>query len=473
MLVTGTLAEPAVRAMARRLSVQLGFDVEVVVLRIQVAALMTAPWVARRLQLPAGPPPDRVIVPGHCRGDLGALSARLGVPVEAGPKQLHDLPRWLDPSAAPDGDYAHDGPFDIEILAEINHAAHLPTDQILSNAEALVADGADVIDLGCDPQTDRPAWAEVGTVVRELCDRGMRVSIDTFHAEEAARAAAAGAELVLSVNATNRAAAVDWGTAVVVLPDDPHDLDGLDATMAHLERHGVPCRIDPVVEPIGFGFAGSLGRYIEARRRFPQTAMLMGVGNLTEMTGVDSAGVNLLLAGFCQELAIGSVLTTQVINWARTTVRELDVARRLVRHAVSRRTVPKHQDARLVMLRDPCPAEVDEQDLSELGRRLTDRNVRIFADPQRGLIHAMNRDVHAIGEDPFALFERLGVDDPGHAFYLGYEMAKAVTAITLGKAYTQDDALEWGMLTRPEIGHHERRGGRDASRPDDAATTDP
>ena len=43
--------------------------------------------------------------------------------------------------------------------------------------------------------------------------------------------------------------------------------------------------------------------------------------------------------------------------------------------------------------------------------------------------------------------------DPGHAFYLGYEMAKAGTALTLGKDYRQDQALDWGHLTEPEIGH--------------------
>ena len=41
----------------------------------------------------------------------------------------------------------------------------------------------------------------------------------------------------------------------------------------------------------------------------------MGVGNLTELTDADSAGVNVLLAGFCQELGVRSVLTTEVINW--------------------------------------------------------------------------------------------------------------------------------------------------------------
>ena len=42
--------------------------------------------------------------------------------------------------------------------------------------------------------------------------------------------------------------------------------------------------------------------------------------------------------------------------------------------------------------------------------------------------------------------------DPNHAFYLGYEMAKAVTALTLGKDYRQDQALDWGYLTEMEIG---------------------
>jgi len=50
--------------------------------------------------------------------------------------------------------------------------------------------------------------------------------------------------------------------------------------------------------------------------------MLMGVGNLTELTDADSAGLNVLLLGFCQEVGVRSVLTTEVINWCRSCVRE-------------------------------------------------------------------------------------------------------------------------------------------------------
>jgi hypothetical protein len=36
-------------------------------------------------------------------------------------------------------------------------------------------------------------------------------------------------------------------------------------------------------------------------------------------------------------------------------------------------------------------------------------------------------------------------------------MAKAMTALTLGKNYTQDQALRWGFLTVPEESHRDRK----------------
>jgi hypothetical protein len=43
-------------------------------------------------------------------------------------------------------------------------------------------------------------------------------------------------------------------------------------------------------------------------------------------------------------------------------------------------------------------------------------------------------------------------------------MAKAVTALTLGKNYTQDQALQWGFLTMPEVSHRETVGDAAAKR---------
>lgn len=467
-LVTGTLAAPALRRLADDLRHAGLVDAAVIELNIQVAALMTADWVERKLDLPVGLEVDRVILPGYCRGDVAAIERKLGVPVEIGPREMRDLPERFGARRRDRDDY---GPHNLEIIAEINHASAMPLNAILALADRHRAHGADVIDVGCDPQSDRATWRGVADVVRALRDAGHRVSVDTYHRDEARLACHAGAELVLSVNSSNCGAACDWGAQVVVTPDDPHTLAGLDETVRRLERDQVPYRIDPVLEPIGLGFAASLGRYLDVRQRYPDAAMMMGVGNLTEMTEVDSAGVNMLLAGFCAEVGIGSVLTTQVINWARGSVAELDVARRLAAWAARHQSPPKHLDPRLVMLRDARLHSLDDQTLSEIKAGLRDANVRIFAGD--GRIIAMSRDFHVVGDDPFVLFDAMPIDDASHAFYLGFEMAKALTAITLGKQYTQDVALDWGLLTRPEVSHHDRRSRRHGDEQADAsASTD-
>jgi dihydropteroate synthase len=239
-----------------------------------------------------------------------------------------------------------------------------------------------------------------------------------------------------------------------VIPDLGGSLDTIEPTLAELERRRIKYLIDPILEPIGFGFAASLGRYLETRRRYPEASILMGVGNLTELTDVDSAGVNTLLIGFCQELTIRSVLTTAVINWARSSVEEIDLARRLAFHAVTRRTLPKHLEPRLVMLRDPRPHRFGPEALAALARTIKDPNWRIFAEANS--IHVMNHSTYINGTDPFLLFDRMGVDDPSHAFYLGVELMKARTALTLSKDYRQDQALDWGFLTEPEVSRRER-----------------
>jgi dihydropteroate synthase-like protein len=447
LFVTGKLAEHALRRTLEDLASRAGFEYTVAVLPITVAALATTGWIARHLSVAAGV--ERVVLPGLCQGDMADLTDRHpGMPFERGPADLRDLPDFFRTAATPRASY---GAYDITILAEINHAPRLGIEAIRAEARSLAADGADVIDLGCDPGSP---WAGVGDAVRALRDDGLRVSIDSFDPAEVEAAVKAGAELVLSVNSTNAAAARSWGTEVVAIPDVPATLDRLDDTVERLGAWGVPFRIDPIVEPIGLGFAASLGRYLEVRRRYPAAELMMGVGNLTELTDVDSAGVNVSLLGFCQEIGVRSVLTTQVINWCRSCVRELDLARRLVHYACTQRLPPKHVEPALVLLRDPKLRSHGEATLAELAARLTDRNFRLFA--ERGRLHVLNRSMRLQGTDPFTLFAELQKQDPvdpSHAFYLGYELAKAVTALTLGKNYVQDQALRWGFLTVPEDGH--------------------
>lgn len=452
--VTGKLAEGMLRRTVEPLAAEGCFEFSIGVLPITVAALMSPAWIAGRVAPPAAA--TRLMVPGYCSGDLSPIQQRTGLPVERGPKDLRQLPRHFG-RPQPPVDLSR---YTIEILAEINHCPRMSPESILTVARSLAADGADVIDLGCEPGGN---WAGVSEAVRTLRDAGLRVSIDSFNPAEVVAAIAAGAELVLSVNASNRDSVKDWprgeeGIEAVAVPDDPHTLGGLDVTVQALSDAGVGVRIDPVVEPIGSGFAASLGRYIEVRRRYPEAAMLMGIGNLTELTEVDSAGVNALLMGFCEELGIGSVLTTQVIPWARSSVRECDLARRLMHYAVSAGVPPKHAGGGLVTLRDRQLQEPSPQELADLASAVRDNNYRLFA--AAGEVHLVGAGLHLHDPDPFEVYSRLASSGPNgslpknltasHAFYLGFELHKALTAITLGKQYEQDESLDWGYLTHPE-----------------------
>ena len=447
LFLTGKLAEPSLRRLLAELGPRAGFEYSVAVLPITVVALATTPWIARHYA-PAHPF-DRVVLPGLCQGGLEILKEAWGdMPIEKGPNDLRDLPDYLG-SKPREADY---GAYDIEIVAEINHAPRLDLNELMAKAKKAHADGADVIDLGCDPGA---SWAGIGDAVKALRSEGLRVSLDTFDALEAARGAKAGAEFVLSVNRTNREASVDWGVEVVAVPDTPAECAGLADTVAYLQDRGVRFRIDPVLEPIAFGFAASLGRYLETRRQYPAIPMMMGVGNLTELTDVDSAGVNVLLLGFCQELGIRSVLTTEVIAWCQSCVRELDLARRLVYFACKEQVLPKKREPNLIMLRDPKLREHGDATLKELAGQVKDRNFRLFA--ERGKLHVINSEMWLQGDDPFELFAEMTKRtdiDRAHAFYLGFELAKALTALTLGKNYVQDQALRWGFLTLPEKGEH-------------------
>jgi len=447
-----------VTAVVGPLGERLGFAPHVAVQKISVAALMTVDWLVGKLRVP--PETTRVVLPGGVVGDAGKLSVSLGgVPVEKGPWDAKDLPAYFSEQQDPVDLSQHN----LEILAEINHANRLSIAEVLDAAERFREAGADVIDLGCTPGE---SWEYLEETVRTLATKGLRVSIDSFDPQEIARATGAGAELVLSVNRSNREHAKTWNAEVVVVPDSIESIDeclnSLAETRTFLDGEGVRYRLDPILDPIGFGFAKSLGRYLAVRERFPEAQMLMGVGNLTEMTEVDTAGVNALLAGFCAECRIESVLTTQVAPWTGTAVAELALARRIMHAAVQGPRVPKRLDPNLVMLRDSRVSKAALGELRELQANIRDDNYRLFV--AAGQLVALNAHQFETDWDAFRLFEGLGVADPSHAFYLGWELCKANIAKQLGKRYEQDRALRWGLSTIEEQSHRGR--GKDVK--DDA-----
>ncbi len=160
LFVTGRLADHALREVLADLAPG-RFAPRVEVLGISVAALMHADWVARKL--PVVPQEvTRVVLPGWCQGNLDRLRQQWGKAVELGPKDLRDLPEMFGKSRRAPADLSQ---YDIEILAEINHAPRLSEAALLAEARRLRNDGADLIDLGCIPGE---TWAGIASAVRIL-----------------------------------------------------------------------------------------------------------------------------------------------------------------------------------------------------------------------------------------------------------------------------------------------------------------
>ncbi|MEK6270471.1 MAG: DUF6513 domain-containing protein, partial [Planctomycetales bacterium] len=144
--VTGRLAEHALREALERLSSVVGFTYSLDVLKITVAALMTPKWVADRINVPNGT--DYVVLPGYCEGSLDVIEKKAPCQVLRGPRDLRRLDIFFNQAGDTVDDY---GASNIKIIAEINHAPRLTQAEFISLAKNYADDGADVIDVGCNP----------------------------------------------------------------------------------------------------------------------------------------------------------------------------------------------------------------------------------------------------------------------------------------------------------------------------------
>lgn len=436
LFLTGRLALPRLgKVLAAMQPTPFTFDVRDI--GVKVAALMTPDIIRRRLPQPLQA--DRVILPGRSRGDLNALAHEFGVPFSRGPDDLKDLPEFFGRQGKPVDLSRHD----VRMFAEIVEAPSLDVPGILARAAVYRAAGADVIDIGCLPDTPFPHLEDSVIALR---DAGYQVSVDSADAEELRRGGKAGADFLLSVSEDTLDVLDGVVSTPILIPAQHGDLESLLRAMDRLDASGRAYLADPILDPIHFGLADSLVRYVELRRRRPDAQILMGTGNLTELTDADSGGVTAMLMGIVSELRITNVLVVQVSPHCRRAVQETDAARRLMFAAREESSMPSQIDASLLSLHDRKPFPADAAEIAETANAVADDNFRIEA-AEDG-VHIYNRQGHHIGADPFDLFPRLGVEnDGGHAFYLGFELAKAHIAWQLGKRYVQDRPLDWGCAT--------------------------
>ena len=453
LFLTGHLARPRLEKVLA--SLHAGFEWSIVDVGVKVAALMTEAIISRRVPRPVNA--ERIVVPGRCRADLDRLSAEFGVRFERGPEELKDLPAYFGKHGRTLDLSRHD----MRIFAEIVDASTLGVDAILARAMAMRTAGADVVDLGCLPDTPFPHLEDA---TRELKAAGFEVSVDSAAPDELRRGARAGAAFVLSLTEHTLDIASDTGATPVLIPADHGDLASLLRAAEAADKRGISAILDPILDPIHFGFMASLERYAEVRRRLPQSEILMGTGNLTELTDADSGGVTAALLGVCSELYIRNILVVQVSPHTRRTIQEHDAGRRMMFAAREDRSLPRDYGGALVQLHDRSPFPNTPQEIADLAGQIKDANFRIETADDG--IHVYSRDGRHVAQDAFSLFPKLGVgSDAPHAFYLGAELMKAEIAWRLGKRYAQDEPLDWGCavdrlaedLTRLRVAGHTLR----------------
>lgn len=433
LFLTGRLAEKSLHRVLEDM-LPSEFTYQVRDIGINVAGLMTSDMIRRRV--PEKPEADRIVVPGRCRGDLDALAAHYGIPVERGPDELKDLPLFFGRS----GKAADLSRHDVKIFAEIVDAPRMTIEAVLERALRFRHDGADVIDLGCLPET---AFEQLEQMVRALKDGGFAVSVDSVDPDELLRGGRAGADYLLSLNEETLWVADEVASTPVLIPSSPGDCESLHRAMRALSDRGRAFYADPILDPIHFGFSDAIVRYVELRRAYPQVPIMMGIGNLTELTEADTSGITAILMGLVSELRVSAILTTEVSPHARRAVREADVARRMMYAAREDSSLPRGYTSDLLTVHGQKPFPDTPEEIAEMARAIKDPSFRVQVSTDG--IHVYNRNGHHRATDPFDIWPALKLQqDGGHAFYMGVETARAQIAWQLGKRYAQDQEIDWG-----------------------------
>ena len=125
----------------------------------------------------------------------------------------------------------------MRIFAEIVDASTMSVSAVLERANALARSGADVIDLGCLPDTP---FDHLEETIAALKAAGLKVSVDSADVSELARAARSGADHLLSLDEHSLEILPDGSKIVPILVANPHgDLGSLQRAAKLARARGI------------------------------------------------------------------------------------------------------------------------------------------------------------------------------------------------------------------------------------------
>lgn len=518
LIVTGRLAEDSVK---KKISDH-GMEAEVLTLPVSVAAFITPEYAAQRLQEYSTGKYDYILLPGTVRGDVSPVEDATGILTFKGPSTVNDLPlvlsllgevqlskttsaselirdiqaeRALAEIEEVEGNWRQHfgegcmiigrggrelpiGPdFPMRVIAEIVNAPTLEPEAVKKRARYYGSEGADIIDIGMlagIPSSERVQ--DLVETVRGVVD--LPISIDTLNPDEIKEAVDAGVDLVLSVDRGNmdEVAGHLADVPVVVLPSNMREgvlakgaverVEALRENIATARALGLTKVIaDPVLEPaLKPGLLESLLAYKLFRERDPETPVLFGQGNVTELIDVDSTGVNGLLAALGAEVGANLLFIPEYSTKAFGSVRDTATASRMMFLAKRREAPPKDLGVDLLVFKEKRRREEPYDPSLEAEAKVLDGVgegefrpdeagwFKIQVDRDEGLIAAIHYpqgaaepDMVVKGSDCRSVYQtiiRHGlIGKLDHAAYLGKELEKAELALRLGRSYVQDEEL--------------------------------
>ncbi|MEM4971835.1 MAG: dihydropteroate synthase-like protein, partial [Sulfolobales archaeon] len=388
LLLTGKLASQLARSIAHEVSKSLGVEIDVDVLDIPVAALMTVKDVLEHLSKKVGEARqyDIIIAPGLLIGDLEIVNRSLGVRCYKGSKYIGDLPlvikeilkgnvrlstskpadsvlelsRKMDyKKVLEDIELRSEKAFNIgsisiplnpppfRIMAEVN--IEDPIEHVVKESIRMSREGADIIVLGTSADSDNPDM--VARAVREVSRHVNKpIGIDSINPREIEAGVGSGAQLVMNISRSYFwvVEKLPRDIAYVLVPESVEDptaysrVKSLVRDLEELRSMGVSKVIlDPVIPPPNFGALEGLYAVGLAKRHIPSSPVLISSANIVEMIDADSIGINALIASFALEAGASVILVTEDSWKTRGSLLEVVRASLMCSISYARKSPPK------------------------------------------------------------------------------------------------------------------------------------
>jgi len=407
LIVTGRLAEPIIKRVLAE--VKTSHEVDVLVTPVEVAAFLTAEYIAQYLKQRSVRGYDYILIPGLTRGSGRVIEEATGIKTVKGTINAHDLVEILklgdlnilSPDIPADSvlssiieerskeilrmfesslTYENSitignlkvplNPPPIRVAAEITEV-HLADDKrLIEEALKYIESGADIIVLGFEalhPHPDK-VYRAVRVIKSEL---DVPVAVDTSIPSEINSAMQAGVDVIVNIDLTNidKVEHVDKDVAIVTIPRNPITntiprepnvrVTLLEKSVNTIKSRGFEKVLaDAVLEPFGQFFSSLLAYYM-FKQRNPQIPLFASVSNVAELVDVDSVGINASIVMIAQEIGVSAILVVERSVKAQGSTLEVKIASQMATLAHYKNSPPENLGVSLLILKDKRRYDVE------------------------------------------------------------------------------------------------------------------